>query len=128
MQCSPAHQIINNVTFTLVYILNFLGVGLNINFSRSQKMKFLFIISWFLLLSLCFTAVYCGEQDGQQKESEHAPPLGTVAAAANGTVMQWYRTVQATKDRLTRQPDAQFGPDFSSDTIIYINRCIIEIL
>ena len=114
VQCSPAH-------FTLVYMLNFLGVGLNIDFSLSQNMKLgklVFIITWFLLLSLCFTAVYCSAQHGQQKKREHAP------AAANGTVIQWYRTAQGTKDRLTIQPSAQFGPDFSSDTVIYINRCI----
>ena len=68
------------------------------------------IISWFLPLSLCCTAVYC---------REHGAPR---AVAANGTVIQWYRTAQGTKDRLTRQPDVQFGPDFSSDAVIYINR------
>ena len=84
-------------------------------------MKLLIIISWFLLLSLCFTAVYCSAQlqHGQQKKRDHA------SAAGNGTVIQWYRTAQGTKDRLAIQPNAQFGPDFSpSDTIIFINRCI----
>ena len=73
------------------------------------------IISW-CLLSLCCTAVYCSPHAIGQEE--HAPG----AAAANGTVIQWYRTAQGTKDRLTMQPNVQFGPDFTSDAVIYINR------
>ena len=36
--------------------------------------------------------------------------------------VQWYRTAQNTQDRLTRQPDTQFGPDFPADTVVTINR------
>ena len=70
------------------------------------------IISWYLL-SLWYTIIYCSPHG--EKETEHE-------AANNMTVIQWYRTAQGTKDQLTRQPDVQFGPDFSSDAVIYINR------
>ena len=48
--------------------------------------------------------------------------LGSTEAAA--TKIQWYRTAQATSDRLTPQAAIEFGPDFASDITIAINRCI----
>ena len=65
-----------------------------------------------IILSLWCTAVYCSGHRDKEYTQE----------VANTTVVQWYRTAQDTSDRLTSQPDVQFGADFSSDAVIYINR------
>ena len=41
---------------------------------------------------------------------------------AEETNVQWFRTAQNTDDRLTKQPDFNFGEDFTFDQVININR------
>ena len=41
---------------------------------------------------------------------------------ANVTNVEWYRTAQHTGDRLTKQPDLNFGDDFAMDRVITIKR------
>ena len=71
-----------------------------------------YLLCWPLLASVwCFSAVGSAVGDGVRARG-----------AVNYTVIQWYRTAQNTTDRLTKQADVQFGADFPSDAVIYINR------